>query len=104
MFREWIRPQPIHCAGVQEHDGLKTLAGAGIRAINTRAIQDLKREKDAEIKALSRWLNSQTAPEMGVQEEQQLLRSLDEALRDLEAGKGVPMEEVRKLAPSWVAK
>ena len=57
-----------------------------------------------EKKALSLWLNSQTEPEMTAQEEQQLLRSLDEAVRDLDAGKGVSIEEARKRVVSWAAK
>ena len=59
---------------------------------------------DDERKALSLWLNSQTAPELSAADEQQLLRSLDEAIRDVDAGQGVPIEDVRKLIPSWVAK
>ena len=57
-----------------------------------------------EKKALSLWLNSQTAAEPSGEDEQRLLRSLDEAIRDLDAGKGVPIGDVRKLVPSWVAK
>jgi hypothetical protein len=57
-----------------------------------------------EKKALQLWLNSQTPPEMTVQEEQRLLRSLDEAVRDIDAGKGVAMDEVRQRVGSWVAK
>ena len=38
------------------------------------------------------------------EDEQRLLRSLDEAIRDVNAGKGVPIEDVRRLVPSWVAK
>ncbi len=49
-----------------------------------------------EKKALQLWLNSQTEPEMTAQEEQRLLRSLDEAMRDIDAGKGVSIDEVRK--------
>lgn len=37
---------------VQEKDGLKHLASAGFEGINARAIQELKLEKDAEVKAL----------------------------------------------------
>ena len=59
---------------------------------------------DDERKALSLWINSQNAPEMSAAEEQRLIRSLDEAIRDVDAGKGVPIEEVRKLVSSWVAK
>lgn len=57
-----------------------------------------------EKKALQLWLNSQTEPEMTAQEEQRLLCSLDEAARDIDTGKGVSLDEVRKLVGSWVAK
>ena len=57
-----------------------------------------------EKKALQLWLNSQAEPEMTAQEEQRLLRSLDEAMRDIDAGKGVPIDEVRKRVGSWAAK
>ena len=57
-----------------------------------------------EKKALQLWLNSQTEPEMTAQEEQRLLRSLDEAMRDIDAGKGVSMDEARKRVSSWAAK
>ena len=57
-----------------------------------------------EKKALQMWLNSQAEPEMTPQEEQRLLRSLDEAMRDIDAGKGVSIDEVRKRAGSWAAK
>jgi hypothetical protein len=56
-----------------------------------------------ERKALQLWLDSQTEPEMNSQEEQRLLRSLDEAIRDIDAGKGVSLEEVRKRIGSWAA-
>ena len=56
-----------------------------------------------EKKALQLWLNSQTEPEMTAQEEQRLLRSLDEAMRDIDAGKGVSMDEVRQRVSSWAA-
>jgi hypothetical protein len=39
-----------------------------------------------------------------VLEEQRLLRSLDEAVRDIDAGKGVPINDVRKRVASWAAK
>ena len=57
-----------------------------------------------EKQALQLWLNSQAEPEMTAQEEQRLLRSLDEAMRDIDAGKGVLIDEVRKCVGSWVAK
>jgi hypothetical protein len=57
-----------------------------------------------EKKALQLWLNSQAEPEMTAQEEERLLHSLDEASHDIDAGKGVPTDEVRKLVGSWAAK
>ena len=57
-----------------------------------------------EKKALQLWLNSQAEPEMTAQEEQRLLRSLDEAMRDIDAGKGVSIDDVREQVGSWAAK
>jgi len=58
----------------------------------------------AERKALQLWLNSQAEPEMSAEEETRLLRSLDEAIRDIDAGKGVTIDEVRKQVGSWAAR
>jgi len=58
----------------------------------------------SEQKALQLWLNSQTEPELTAFEAQHLLRSLDEAVRDIDAGKGVPMEDVRNRVASWAAR
>ena len=57
-----------------------------------------------EKKALQLWLNSQAEPELTPQEEQRLLRSLDEAMRDFDAGKGVSIDEVRQRVGSCAAK
>jgi len=59
---------------------------------------------NSERKALQLWLNSQSEPELTALEEQRLLRSLDEAVHDLDAGKGVPINDVRKRVASWAAK
>ena len=59
---------------------------------------------DNERKALRLWLDSQAEPELTMHEEERLLRSLDEAIRDIDAGKGVPIDEVRKRVASWAAK
>jgi hypothetical protein len=68
-------------------------------------IQDaVARLSSSEKKALQLWLNSQTEPEMTAQEEQRLLRSLDEAMRDIDAGKGVSIDDVRQQVGSWAAK
>jgi len=37
-------------------------------------------------------------------EERRLLRSLDEAIRDIDAGKGMSLEDVRKRVASWAGK
>ena len=57
-----------------------------------------------EREALQLWLNSQSEPVLTAPEEQRLLRSLDEAVRDIDAGKGVPIGDVRKRVGSWAAK
>ena len=68
-------------------------------------IQDaVARLPGSERKALQLWLNSQTEPELTAFEEQRLLRSLDEAVSDIDAGKGAPLNDVRKRVASWVAK
>ena len=68
-------------------------------------IQDaVARLPGSERKALQLWLNSQNEPELTVEEERRLLRSLDEAVRDIDADKGVPINDVRKRVASWAAK
>jgi hypothetical protein len=68
-------------------------------------IQDaVARLPSSEKKALQLWLNSQAEPEMTPQEEQRLMCSLDEAMRDIDAGKGVSIDEVRQRIGSWAAK
>jgi hypothetical protein len=57
-----------------------------------------------ERKALQVWLNSQADSVIVGQEQERLLRSLDEAMRDIDAGKGVPIEEIRRRVASWAAK
>jgi hypothetical protein len=57
-----------------------------------------------ERKALQLWLNSQSEPELTAQEEQRLLLSLNEAVRDIDAGKGISLDEARKRVGSWAAK
>lgn len=57
-----------------------------------------------ERKALLRWLESAEEPEISAKDEQQLLHSLDAAIREINAGKGVPIKDVRKRVSSWAAK
>jgi hypothetical protein len=58
----------------------------------------------SERKALMTWLASESEPDMTVPEEQQLLQSLEEAIRDVDSGKGISMADARKRVASWVAK
>lgn len=68
-------------------------------------IQDaVARLPGSEREALQLWLNSQAESELTAWEEQRLLRSLDQAVRDIEADKGVPINEVRRRVASWAAK
>ena len=57
-----------------------------------------------EREALQLWLDSQNEPLLSARDEQRLLRSLDEAIRDIDAGKGVPLDEVRQRIGVWAAK
>jgi hypothetical protein len=57
-----------------------------------------------ERKALQLRLNSQSEPELTALEEQRLLHSRDEAVHDIDAGKGVSIDEVRKRVGAWAAK
>ena len=54
--------------------------------------------------ALTAWLESQTEPVMSAAEEAALLLSLDKAARQLDAGQGVPIEQVRDLVAKWATK
>jgi hypothetical protein len=54
--------------------------------------------------ALSLWLDSHTASAMSVGDEQQLLQSLDEAICEIEAGRGISMQDAHSLVVSWVGK
>ena len=54
--------------------------------------------------ALSLWLDSQATPAMTAHEEQQLLRSLDEAIRDVDAGRGVSLTDAHQFVASWATK
>ena len=57
-----------------------------------------------ERQALQLWLNSQVEPGLTALEEKELLRSLDEAERDIDAGQGVSLDEIRQRVGTWAAK
>lgn len=64
-------------------------------------IQDaVSKLPENEKKALSLWLDSQIGSDLTAAEEEAVVRSLDETMRDVDAGKGVPIEDVRKLVRS----
>jgi len=65
------------------------------------AIEKLpKRDKEA----LAAWLSSDEDIVMAEEEEAALLASLDKAAQQLDAGQGVAIDEVRRMAPRWAAK
>jgi hypothetical protein len=50
------------------------------------------------------WLDSQEEPLLSKQEESALLARLDKAAKELDAGKGIPLEKVRGLVSKWASK
>jgi len=66
--------------------------------------ESVERLSGDEKKALALWLNSKIEPDLTRDEEEQLMRSLDEAVAAIDAGKGVPIDEVRRRVPSWITK
>jgi hypothetical protein len=54
--------------------------------------------------ALAAWLNSQAPSALDAEDEAQLLRSLEAAKKDLDNGKGVPLEDARRLIASWAGR
>ena len=66
-----------------------------------RAIEKLP---DREKKALSAWLASSQEGDLPGPEEAALLASLDRAARELDAGRGVPIEEVQRMARRWATR
>ena len=60
--------------------------------------------RDDEKQALSLWLASQTPAGFQLNDRERLLRSLDEAIMDVDAGRGVSVADARQLIASWAAK
>lgn len=65
------------------------------------AIERLSPEEKA---ALALWLDSHEEHLLSAREEAALLAALDKAARELDAGQGVPIDEVRKRVAKWAAK
>ena len=83
----------------------------GRQSVNFSRMSTLVEIQDAvshlstrERRALQLWLNSMVEPDMNAQEEARLLQSLDDAVCDVDAGKGIEIDEVRKRIGSWAAK
>lgn len=53
---------------------------------------------------LTAWLESQEEPVMSEAEEAALLARLDKAARELDAGQGVPLDQVRGMVGKWAAR
>jgi hypothetical protein len=66
-----------------------------------KSIGNLSRD---EKKALALWLNSQIEPRLSNEDEERLMRSLDEAMKSIDAGEGVEIDEVRRRVSSWATK
>lgn len=54
--------------------------------------------------ALTAWLESQEEPAMSPKEEAALLARLDKAAQELDAGKGVSLQNVRGMVGKWATK
>ncbi len=68
-------------------------------------IQDaIERLPQNEKSALAAWLHSQEEPIMSAAEEAALLAALDKAAAELDAGKGIPIEQVRQDIRRWATK
>jgi hypothetical protein len=65
------------------------------------AIQKLSPKEKS---TLTTWLESQEEPVMSEAEEAVLLARLDKAARELDAGQGVPLDQVRGRVGKWAAK
>jgi hypothetical protein len=70
----------------------------------TQVQESVERLSGDEKKALALWLNSKIEPDLRPAEEEQLMRSLDEAVAAIDSGKGVPIDEVRRRVAPWAGK
>jgi len=65
------------------------------------AIQKLSPKEKS---TLSAWLQSQEEPVMSEAQEAALLARLDQAARDLDSVKGIPLEQVRGMVGKWATR
>jgi len=88
-------------------DGLARSATLGhIHHVSTIAeIQDaIEKLPPQEKEALSTWLSSREEVGMSADEEKALLGSLEKAERQLDSGKGVPLDKARDRVRQWASK
>jgi len=65
------------------------------------AIQKLSPKENS---SLTVWLESQEEPTLSENEEAALLSRLDNAAKQLDNGKGIPLDQVRNLVGKWASK
>jgi hypothetical protein len=97
----------IRIVGSETASHLATHAGAGYvpPMSSVLEIQEaIKKLSPKEKSTLAVWLESQEEPVMSAAEEAALLARLDRAAGELDAGKGVPLEQVQAMVGRWVAK
>ncbi|HEY2083765.1 MAG TPA: hypothetical protein VGI88_13360 [Verrucomicrobiae bacterium] len=70
----------------------------------TAEISALPPAKRRELMQFMVKLETPEDPGISPEDEQRLLRSLDEATSDIDSGKGVSVDEARKRVRSWAAK
>jgi len=70
----------------------------------TEVKQAVKKLKPKEKASLTLWLNLQFDDQMTEAEERRMLAAIDEGIRSLKDHGGVPIEEVRKMIPSWATR
>jgi hypothetical protein len=67
-------------------------------------VSALPLEKRHELMQFMAKLQTPGEPAINPEDEGQLLKSLDEAIRDIDSGKGISIDEARQRVRSWAAK
>lgn len=86
---------------------LATDAGAGYIPPMSSVVEiqaAIEKLSPKEKSTLAAWLESQEDPVMSEAEEAALLARLDQAARELDAGRGVPLDQVRGMVGKWAAR
>ena len=80
------------------------LATIGRMSSMTEIQEAIQRLPTKEKEALTIWLSTKENREMSDNEEAALLASLDQAAQQLDAGQGVPIDQVRHRMLQWATK